>query len=323
MVTWFRGMRLGSMSALGVPDACEVGASIRWLAWSLALVLMLLAAGCTSVDKGTPSAKTGDVARLGDCCAKPERYPPALVALADPIAPSVGRMVARMVWREGHLLRHDGTIDQVLTQLRPLDVITVSNKGRLSGHTIPGLFGHAAVYVGTEKQLRQAGVWNHPAVRKHQAAIRKGAMFIEADNKGVHLSTAAAALDADAIAVLRPSGLGESRKREALVGLYQRLGMPFDYWFDLDTTACTFCTELVNTVLPELKLPVRTVYGRRMILPDEVVAATLDGRTRLKFLLYLRSGRETAEFVRRNDLVRDLAGAWSETPGQPSMVARR
>lgn len=291
----------------------------RWASRALVVGLMLFVSACTTVPKPAQAPLPAD-APLGDCCQKPERYPKGLVALAEPFAPTIGRMVAAVVWRKGDLLRHDAAIDRLLADLRPLDVVAVSNKGRLSGHAIPGHFGHVAIYVGTEAQLRRAGAWDHPAVRKHHAAIRDGALFIEADNKGVHLSTAPAALDADAIALLRPAGLSPARRRQALTGFYQRVGMPFDYYFDLDTTSCTFCTELVNTVLPEMRLPTRLVYGRRLILPDEVVAATTRGRTGFTFLRYVRAGRDGWETLGRNKVEEDLLAEWSK-PERPPQVA--
>lgn len=297
---------------------------VRRLARALVLGLLLFVSACTAVPKPAQAPLSGN-ARLGECCQRPERYPNGLVALAEPFAPAIGKLVAAAVWRKGYLLRHEPALDAVLAGLQPLDIITVNNKGRLSGHAIPGQFGHAAIYVGTERQLRRAGVWDQPAIRKHHDAIRKGALFIEADNKGVHLSTAPLALDADAVAHLRPTGLSPARRRQALGEFYKRVGMPFDYYFDLDTTACTFCTELVNTVLPEMRLPQRRVYGRRLILPDEVVAATLRGRTGFAFLRYVRADRDGWETLGREAVTEDLRAAWPvpDRPPQVAAIARR
>lgn len=297
---------------------------VRLLARALFLGLLLFMSACTTAQKPAPAPRPGDV-RLGDCCQRPERYPKGLVTLAEPFAPAIGKLVAATVWRKGYLLRHEPAMETFLAGLQPLDIITVNNKGRLSGHTIPGHFGHAAIYVGTEQQLRRAGVWDQPAIRKYHDAIRKGALFIEADNKGVHLSDAPLALDADAVAQLRPRGLSQARRRLALVESYKRVGMPFDYYFDLDTTACTFCTELINTVLPEMRLPQRRVYGRRLILPDEVVAATLRGRTGFAFRRYVKADRDGWETLGREAVAADLRAAWpaAERPPQVAAIAGR
>ncbi|WP_170253332.1 MULTISPECIES: YiiX/YebB-like N1pC/P60 family cysteine hydrolase [Alphaproteobacteria] len=285
------------------------------------LALVLLASACTTVTKPQPDASRPGSVALSDCCRQPERYPKGLVALAEPFAPTIGKLIAAVVWRKGFLLRHEPALNAILAELQPLDVIAVNNKGRLSGHAIPGHFGHVAIYVGNERQLRRAGVWDASAIRKYHEAIRSGALFIEADNKGVHLSTAPLALNADAIVQLRPTGLSAARRRQALGEFYKRVGMPFDYYFDLDTPACTFCTELVNMVLPEMRLPPRRVYGRRLILPDEVVAATIRGRTAFAFQRYVKADRNGWEILGRDAAVRDLATAWPRMDRPPQLTA--
>ncbi|MBW8318321.1 MAG: hypothetical protein K0M47_02785, partial [Rhizobium sp.] len=87
------------------------------------------------------------------------------------------------------------------------------------------------------------------------------------------------------------------------------------------TTGCTFCTELVNTVLPEMRLPTRPVYGRRLILPDEVVAATVRGRTGFTFLRYVRAGRDGWETLGRGEVEEDLLAEWSRPERPPQVTA--
>ncbi|HCL64879.1 MAG TPA: hypothetical protein DIC56_08595 [Rhizobium sp.] len=281
----------------------------------LSAFLLTLIAACSQVSPGEVNARAVPARADGDplatCCQRPEIYPRPLVALLEPFAPAIGRTIAAMVWRPGTLLSHPDATNEIVASLRPLDIIAVSNKGRMSGHTIPGLFSHVAIYLGNEKQLRAAGIWDYPQVRKHREEIRKGYLFVEADQKGVHLSTTELTLDADAIAHLRPKSLSLRRKREALVGFYSRLGMAFDFYFDLETKDCTFCTELANTVMPELRLPVRKVYGRDLILPDEVVANTIRGRTGLAFIRYYRSNKDDWASLGSSVLAQDLKPAWA------------
>ncbi len=294
--------------------ASDILTLVRPLARALFLGLVLFVSACTTVQKPSPVPQPGDV-RLGDCCQRPERYPNGLVTLAEPFAPAIGKLVAATVWRKGYLLRHEPAMGTILAGLQPLDIVTVNNKGRLSGHAIPGHFGHAAIYVGTERQLRRAGVWDQPAIRKHHDAIRKGALFIEADNKGVHLSDAPLALDADAIA--HAADHPAPRPALALIEFAAR-GCPRPLL--IPTPRPALCTELVNTVLPEMRLPQRRVYGRRLILPDEVVAATLRGRTGFAFRRYVKADRDGWETLGRKAVTADLRAAWP-APERPPQVA--
>lgn len=267
-----------------------------WVALSLALL-----AGCASPDR-----MRVDVAPDGDpCCRNAERHPPGLVAVLDGIAPVLGRVVGLVRWRIGYLGRHVEAQEAILAELRPLDIVLVSNKQRLSGHTIPGLFGHAAIYLGSERQLRDAGLWSAVGEQERKA-IGRGMVFLEADSKGVHLSLARTTLETDRALVLRPAVEGSRRRKEVLARFLATLGTPFDFHFDADTPACVFCTELIQRVLPELRLKSHRVYDRNLIFPDEVARTALGGNKRLKPRLYVvgdsRGWRAASLAQARNDI---------------------
>lgn len=241
------------------------------------LLLLVLLAGCATAGR-TPAADP--------CCTGAERYPDALIAVLDPVAPVFGRLVGLVRWRPGYLARQPQAQQAILAELRPLDIVLVSNKQRLSGRTIPGLFGHAAIFLGSERQLRSAGLWGAvPAgVRK---TIAGGEVFLEADQKGVHLSHPAVTLDTDRVLVLRPVLDGHGRRAEAVKQFLGWHGTRFDFNFDNRTPECVYCTELIHRVLPELRLKEHRVYGRDLIFPDQVARSALDGGHRLKARLYV------------------------------------
>ncbi|WP_158306643.1 YiiX/YebB-like N1pC/P60 family cysteine hydrolase [Polymorphum gilvum] len=247
-----------------------------------------------------------------DCCADPERYPRLLVAGLDPLAPLFGRGVAHVHLRRGHLADRAEARDFVVSRLRPLDLIAFSSKGRLSGNLIPGHFGHFGLYLGSEKELRALGIWDTDAVRPHQARVREGATLVESDYKGVHLATPEEIFNTDAVAVLRPRLYTTAQRRRIALALFGHLGTRFDYRFDLREDACLFCAELIHHVMPELRLPVREVYGRPMILPDEVVDAVRTGdNRRLSLVLYVKSAGNGWQRADARDLGTDLVAAWS------------
>ncbi len=275
-------------------------ARFLWVALSLVLL-----AGCAS-----PDMSRVDVALPDDpCCRNAERHPRGLVAVLDTVAPVFGRAVALVRWRTGYLGRHADAQQAILAELRPLDIVLVSNKQRLSGHTIPGLFGHAAIYLGSERQLRDAGLWSAISEQEREA-IARGMVFLEADSRGVHLSLARTTLETDRALVLRPTIDGTLRRREALTQFLATLGTPFDFHFDADTPACVFCTELIKRVLPELRLKSHRVYGRNLIFPDEVARAALDGHRRLKPRLYLVGDREGWRIAPAAQARADINAEW-------------
>lgn len=277
----------------------------------LVLVLVTVAlAGCIHQQQKPTSMGTATFAgNLSQCCLNAEKYPAWLVDLIEPAAPLVGRTIAHVVWRQGYLA--NGMALKTITRvLKPLDIIVLSSKGRMSGHTIPGLFGHAAIYLGTETELRQIGAWGDPRIVPYQERIRAGAMMLEADQDGILLSPARVVLNADRVVVLRPHLASNRRRREVIAGFVQHIGRRFDFHFDNASPERLYCTELINHVMPEAGLPARRLYGRQSTLPDEVVARAAIGKSNLKLVLYVRSLSPQWESASRRMLVADIASAW-------------
>ena len=283
------------------------GISGVWAA--IVFVTMLAVSGCLSLPPNT--AGKGSAATLAACCENAERRPQWLVDLVRPIAPGLGTVIAHVMWRKGYILSREDAHQAIRAEIRPLDILVVSSKGRMSGHTIPGLFGHALVYLGTEAELKAAGVWDNPEIRPFQKDIKAGKNFLEADYQGVHLSLEHRALNTDRVAVLRPRGASGARQAKALRDYFAAVGMPFDFRFDLDTPERTFCTELVNVVMPEQRLPVSRLYGTRMILPEELPASALNGRSALTLVSYTRATPKGWERAGPADLRSDIAAAWT------------
>lgn len=276
----------------------------------LAGLLIAVVAGCSA---STPPIGPADLALVGTplegCCRETEVYAPVLIALIEPFAPLLGNAVGASVFRSGYLA-DERVQAQVLQVVRPLDVVLLSNKHRASGSTIPGLFGHLAVYLGSEAELRALGMWNHATVVPHQAEIRAGMTFIESDRLGVHLSLPEEILNTDRVVLARPQLASNARRREVVAGFAQRLGMKFDYHFDNATPDELYCAELVSIVMPELRLPTRIIYGRETILPDDVAAQASTGRIPLAVAAYFRGKPEVWERSDRAGLITDLADWW-------------
>jgi hypothetical protein len=278
---------------------------MRGLAAGLLIAFSLLLSSCARVPDGSLPADP--------CCVWTERFVPGLVAALEPCAPVLGRVAALVRWRPGYLSVQPESAEAILRQLRPLDIVLVSNKGRLTGSTIPGLFGHAAIHIGTERELDDRGLWSAVVEPDHREAIRRGDIFLEADHRGVHFSRAGSALETDRVLVLRPM-LSTARQKQVLREYLASVGTPFDFHFDADTKDSLFCTELVRRALPEARLKAHRVYGRNLILPDEIARSALDGNPVLRPHLYVigsAAGWRIEPTRRaRDDIDRYWAAAW-------------
>ena len=283
----------------------KAGAFRRVFAAIAALVAMTLLSACAH-DPG--QARTGG----SGCCADAERQPRWLIAAAEPFAPIVGEIVGPITWRQGYLA-DEATQDRIVAGLQPLDVVVVSSKGRLTGRLIPGLFQHATIYVGSERELRALGMWSHPSVVPHREAIRGGARFIEADRKGVHLSPPSGILNTDRAVTLRPRIATPGWRQRATATLFGELGTGFDFNFDAGRSDRLFCAELVCHAMPELRLPRDKVYGRDTIIPDRVVYEAARGNPRLRLITYVAGDRSGIRTPARTERLDDLRIAWPES----------
>lgn len=271
----------------------------------LALIVALLAAWPAAAEFNPPERMATVKVAPADPVA---RYPAWLIGLADPVAKPLGKVSAHMVWRKGRLYRQEAARTRLERTLRPLDLVLVQSDGRLSGHLIPGLFAHVAVYLGTERDLARLGVFDDPALARHRAAIAAGNTIIEAENPRVHLSPLDDMADADRLAVLRLP-LSTAERARAARKLLAQLGTGFDFHADAGSPDELFCAELVE-VAGIARLPSRTAYGRRTIVPTDLASAALSGRNGLTLVLYLRATRSGHEAPGRDQLRHDIDAAW-------------
>lgn len=281
-----------------------------WRVIAVAAVILLTGCAHSSLQDKPNNSSECRQSEVAACFRNPARYPEWLVGLIDPAAPVIGRTVAMVRFREGYLA-HDERVQRRLSkELRPLDVLLVSSKGRLTGSAIPGLFTHAIIYLGSQAQIQSLGIWNDPNFIPLRESISSGKTFVESDHRGVHLSTAAQILDVDKVLVLRPRLGSPHRTRKSLVVLAEHLGSRFDYHFDAGEPNRLYCSELVFHVMPELGLPVRHLYRREVVLPDDVAATGLEPRTKLSFVLYLSGKARNWTEQSRRKAISDLAAYW-------------
>ena len=296
----------------------------RWTAraWPVplrhALVLMLACAlaGCVSARNTAPAVENATVPGFSPCCVAPKQFPRWLIALAEPLANVLASSTPVFSVHAGLLGNEQGR-RPIMQAVRPLDIVLLGSWNGPAARFLPGLLGHALVYLGSERELRGLGVWNDPQVRPHQDEIRAGKVFIEAVSPRVRLVTPADAIHSDVAVILRPHLPGGSaRKRRAVDDFMAHLGTPFDASFDASNAARLFCSELVCHVLPELHLPRQVIYGRETILTDEIAAVALHGGSRLSFVRYVRGRPDGVEIAPASQLRRDIVAEWRKMVGK-------
>lgn len=269
------------------PGGIQFMAGIFRIASRLALGSALVLSACSYAQVGpdfTEEVKQLDAATF-TCCDDPEKfYPAPLVRLALELGNAIGPSASEAAYRNyedtefpGLLTGNADAEAVVMNKLQPFDILLVSNHSYQIGRLMPGRFTHSLIYLGTEAQLRAAGLWHLPALVPYHDEIRAGKTFIEAAHPNVRLTTPKKTFEVDQVLAMRPA-LSGTEKRRALERLLAEMGKAFNYRLGIDPTGESFaCTGLAAHAMPELGFKIREVYGQQVVMPDDVAAQAVRG----------------------------------------------
>lgn len=208
-----------------------------------------------------------------------------------------GNAIGLVETRRGKLYRQPEIVEKVSKTLRAGDILVEKTPFRLTDTFIPGHWGHAAIWIGTEAELRTLNLWDHPVVRPHQESIRKGHGVVEALRSGVEINTLADFMNIDDLGVLRQEALNDKQRAEVILLTLRQIGKPYDFNFDAETTHRVFCSKLVYLAYGDLQWPTSRIMGRVTVSPDNIAARTL-GDGPLSVALLYHDGREITESPR-------------------------
>lgn len=174
--------------------------------------------------------------------------------------------------RKGKLYGRRDVQRELERQLRAGDILVERTPFRLTDSFIPGYWGHAAIWVGSEVELRALGIWDHPVVRPYQDDIRSGRRVVEALRPGVELNSLEHFLNIDDLGVLREHRPLSVPKADAVVQALREVGKRYDFNYDLQTRDRLGCAELVYHAYGHIDWPSRRELGRLVIAPDDLAA---------------------------------------------------
>lgn len=209
-----------------------------------------------------------------------------------------GNAIGLVETRRGKLHDRPEVVPIVRRNLKAGDILVEKTPFRLTDSFIPGHWGHAAIWVGGESELRALGIWDHPVVKPHHESVRAGRGVVEALRSGVQMNSIEHFLNVDDLAVLRREGLGKDQLAEVVLQTFRQVGKAYDFNFDTETTHRVFCSKLVYLVYGDLKWPTSRMLGRVTVSPDNIAAlATGDGPLRVALLYH--DGAAVAEQPQR------------------------
>jgi hypothetical protein len=199
-----------------------------------------------------------------------------------------GNSVGLVETRKGKLTRDASATTTIAATLRPGDILIEKTPFRLTDKLIPGYFGHAAIWVGSEAELTALGLWDEPHVARHHDALRAGRSVLEALRNGVQLNTLGHFLNVDDLLVLRDPTLDGERLAAHLIRAFRQVGKRYDFNFDVTTGDRIACSELVYLVYTDIPWTTDRQLGRFTLSPDRVVENALNRGGLEIVLLYVR-----------------------------------
>ncbi|MGB1800754.1 MAG: YiiX/YebB-like N1pC/P60 family cysteine hydrolase [Gammaproteobacteria bacterium] len=169
--------------------------------------------------------------------------------------------------------------DEIIAQLKPLDILLEKTPFRLTDKFIPGHWGHVAIWMGTEQELKELDLWAS-LKPEYQSAIRNGQSVLEALRPGVELNTFRQFLNIDDFTVIRleEGYLEKQTLKRYLMNGFNQVGKKYDFNFDVETLDKIVCSETAYVVYDDKHWAWPTVktLGRSTISPDNVAEKVKD-----------------------------------------------
>lgn len=194
--------------------------------------------------------------------------------------------------------------DYIISKMKPFDILLEKTPFKATDTFIPGYYGHVAVYLGTKKQLEDAGLWDILG-KEMQDMVATGHTILEALRydergktveeklRGVQLNTLDHFLNIDEFLVVR---LREEPTQAQLVTFMKnakaQYGKQYDFNFDIESKNKIVCSELAYVIFTDksIEWPNAKSVGRFTISPDHVMTLAFPGKPFHPILMYDKNG---------------------------------
>lgn len=195
-----------------------------------------------------------------------------------------GNSMGLIETRSGYLKNIPRSHKKKITKaLKAGDILLEKTPFRLTDRFIPGHWGHVAIWVGNEQELKSLGVWKElPALYKKaqqrfnyqgpsfQALIRNNHKIVEALRPGVQLNSLEHFLNIDDLAVLRSKQATEAERKRYVLRTFAQVGKDYDFNFDVETDTRIVCSELAFVAYDDYHWSIEQTVGRYTITPDHI-----------------------------------------------------
>lgn len=202
-----------------------------------------------------------------------------------------GNIAGSIKWRKGYLFNNETATEIAVQNLKPMDILIEKSPFVLTDKFIPGHYGHVAVYLGTQEQLEQIGMWNHPDILPYQSEIAAGKVILEAVRSGVRLATLEEFLNIDELTIVRKDDVltSDTLLIEQITRGMDQIGKAYDFNFDVSTLDKIVCSELIYIMYGNVHWPTHYRIGRATITPDDVAEILFYKNTKFQIKKFMVS----------------------------------
>jgi len=225
----------------------------------------------------------------------------ALDALLNTISKDFGNTAGLVATREGKLYEDASVAANIRATIQPGDILLEKTPFRLTDQLIPGHWGHAAVYIGTDDELETLGIWDELAnvqgfsqerIDAIRQEIRDGKVIDEALRDGVQLNTIEHFLNIDDLAIMHDTTETSENRNSRIILTLRQLGKDYDFEFDIETSVKIVCSELIYATFILNDWDTDSTVGINTISPDNVAVKLFDENSTFTLPLLYHDGEE-------------------------------
>lgn len=232
-----------------------------------------------------PEIKDGKFVRSSDVALK------GVSAAVSGAARVWGFISDKLKWRDGRLNKNEQVISLLKQNLKPLDLIFETRKFVLSNLTIPGHWGHVAVWLGTQEELIAAGVWDQDYFKPFREAVLAGKNIVEIRKPGMQFVSLEDFTNLDEIAVTRINGITDNLAF-VMEGLSEQLDAKYDFTFNALTPDKLTCAEMIAYSYGDIHWPGMKTILNVSLRPDDMAVLSLYKNSPAEFVLYLEGKKD-------------------------------
>ena len=178
-----------------------------------------------------------------------------------------GNAVGLVETRKGKLYGRAEVLADVNGTLKAGDILLEKTPFRLTDKLIPGYWGHAAVWIGNEAELKELGIWDNPVVARYRKEISQGRLVVEALRSGVEMNTLEHFFNVDSFGALRKAEITREGRAKTVIQALRQVGKPYDFNFDVESKERVYCSKLVYLSYSGMDWPTKKSSAARLSPP--------------------------------------------------------